>query len=140
MQECKVNHEVCCTIRYHLDNSAYDNDRINTVLKDNRFHEYPEPSLENDQKYVPYGENNQADVAELKPPYGNDAELQSPSNDGFAIESANQPHSDVKTHEEVPIDYNQIPADTKQREQFQKGTQCDFFLDAILHEIFSIKK
>ncbi|XP_077281018.1 inactive serine protease scarface [Temnothorax americanus] len=118
VQECKLSHEVCCTVRYDLDNLPYDNDQINTVLKDNQ---YPEPTLENDEKYVPYGENNQADVTELKPPLGNDAELQSPSDNGYEIEPANQPRDDTKPAEELPIDYNQIPAGTNQREQYQTG-------------------
>jgi len=110
-------------VRY--DNSPYDNDQ-NTVLKDNQ---YPEPTLENDEKYVPYGENNQADVTELKPPFRNNAELQSPSDNGYEI--ANQPRDDIRpAEEEVPIDYNQIPADTNQQEQYQTGMQrhTDFFL------------
>ncbi|XP_011881510.1 PREDICTED: uncharacterized protein LOC105569558 isoform X2 [Vollenhovia emeryi] len=116
VQECKLSHEVCCTVRYDLDNSPYD-DQINTVLKDNQ---YPEPTLENDEKYFPYGENNQADV-ELRPPLRNDAELQSPSDNGYAIEPANQPRDDVRPAEEVPIDYNQIPSDTNQQERYQTG-------------------
>ncbi|XP_050466888.1 uncharacterized protein LOC126859535 [Cataglyphis hispanica] len=118
VQECKLSHEICCTVRYDLNNSPYDNDQINTVLKDNR---YPEPSLENDQRYVPYGENNQADVAELKPELGSDAELQTAPNNGHAIESANQLRDDTKPTEEAPIDYNQIAADTNQKEQYQTG-------------------
>lgn len=123
MQECKLSHEICCTVRYDLTNSPYDNDQINTVLKDNR---YPEPTLENDQRYVPYGENNQADVAELKPELGSDAELQTAPNNGHAIESANhanQLRGDTKPTEEAPIDYNQIAADTNQQEQYQTGIQ-----------------
>ena len=118
-QECKLSHEICCTVRYDLNNSPYDNDQINTVLKDNR---YPEPSLENDQRYVPYGENNQADVAELKPASGNDVELQTAPNDKHAIESANQIRlGDIKSTEQAPTDYNQIPAGTNQQEQYQTG-------------------
>lgn len=120
MQECKLSHEICCTVRYDLNNSPYDNDQINTVLKDNR---YPEPSLENDQRYVPYGENNQADVAELKPELESDVELQTAPNNGYAIESANQLRDDTKPTKEAPIDYNQIAADTNQKEQYQTGIQ-----------------
>ncbi|KAL0120597.1 hypothetical protein PUN28_008346 [Cardiocondyla obscurior] len=117
-QECKLNHEVCCTVQYDLDNSPYDNDHFNAVLKDNR---YPEPTLENDEKYVPYGENNQADVIELKPPLRNDAELQSPSNVGYELNPPNQLPNDIRQVEEVPIDYNQIPAGTNQQERYQTG-------------------
>lgn len=119
VQECKLSHEVCCTLQYDLDNSPYNNDQINTV-KGNR---YPEPTLENDEKYVPYGENNQADVTDLVPPLRNDADLQSPSDNGYQIAPANRPHDDIKLAEEVPIDYNQIPSDTNQQEQYQTGTQ-----------------
>jgi len=115
VQECKLSHEVCCTVQYDLDNSPYDNDQINTVLKD----KYPEPTLENDEKYVPYGENNQADVTELNPPLGNNAELQSPS-DGYEIEPVRS-HDNIRVAEEIPIDYNQIPAGTNQQEQYQTG-------------------
>lgn len=110
------------------DNSPYDNDQINTVLKDNQ---YPEPTLENDEKYVPYGENNQADVTELKLPLTNNAELQSPSDNGYEIEPANQPHDIRPAEEEVPIDYNQIPAGTNQQEQYQTGMRrhTDFFFN-----------
>lgn len=114
-------------MQYDLNNLSYENDQVNTVLKDNRFHEYPEPSLENDQKYFPYGENNQADVvAELIPPLRDDAELQSASKEGYVLEPANQPPSDTKIPEEgadyKPIADYQVPADTNQQEQFQQGT------------------
>ncbi|KAL6256026.1 hypothetical protein P5V15_013261 [Pogonomyrmex californicus] len=118
VQECKLSHEVCCTVRYDLDNLPY-NDRINTVLKDNQ---YPEPTLQNDEKYVPYGENNQADVTVL-PPLGPNTELQSPSGN-YVIKPVNQPHN-VRPVEEVPIDYNQIPSDTNQQEQYQTGGTSD---------------
>ncbi|XP_072755992.1 uncharacterized protein Scaf isoform X2 [Anoplolepis gracilipes] len=118
VQECKLSHEICCTVRYDLNNAPYENDQINTVLKEDN--QYPEPSLENDQIYVPYGENNQADVAELKPPLEN-AELQTAPNNGYAIGSPNQLHSDTKPTEEAPIDYNQIAAGTNPQEQFQTG-------------------
>lgn len=125
MRECRLSHEACCTLQYDLNGSPYGNNQINAVLKDNRF---PEPSLENDQRYVPYGQNNQADVAgvELTPPLRNDAELQSASNDGYAIESTAQPHRDANPAEDLPVDYNQIPADTNQRERYQTGamTEC----------------
>lgn len=88
------------------------------MLKDNQ---YPEPTLENDEQYFPYGENNQADVTDLTPPLGNNAELQSPSDNGYEIEPANQPHDGIRPTEEVPIDYNQIPSDTNQQEQYQTG-------------------
>ncbi|XP_012536008.1 uncharacterized protein LOC105836494 isoform X2 [Monomorium pharaonis] len=119
VQECKLSHEVCCTVRYDLDNSPY-NDQIN-VLRDNQ---YPEPTLENDEKYYPYGENNQADVTVLRPPLENNV-VQSPSNSGYEIEPINRPN-DIKPVEEVPpIDYNQIPSDTNQREQYQtSGTSA----------------
>lgn len=113
VQECKLSRETCCTVRYDLNNSPYDN-QINTV-------QYPEPSLENDQRYVPYGDNNQADVAELKPASGNDAELQAAPNDKHAIESANQIRLSNRPTEEAPIDYNQIPAGTNQQDQYQTG-------------------
>lgn len=117
-------------MRYDFDNSPYDNDQINTVLKDNQ---YPEPTLENDEKYVPYGENNQADVTELKPPLGNNAEPQIPSDDGYEIEPANQARDDIRPANrlEVPIDYNQIPADTNRQEQYQTGMRwhIDFFFN-----------
>lgn len=115
VQECKLSHEACCTVQY--DNSPYGNDRINTMPKD---HRYPEPTLENDEKYVPYGENNQADVTELKPPLEDNAVLQSPSDNGYEIEAADQSR-DTRPAEEVPIDYNQIPADTNRQEQYQTG-------------------
>ncbi|XP_032686691.1 uncharacterized protein LOC116851432 isoform X2 [Odontomachus brunneus] len=121
VQECKLSHETCCIVRYDLNNSPYD-EQYNTVLKDDQYHEYPEPSLENDQKYVPYGENNQADVSELSPPLENDAELQSGTNNGYAIDSAGQPHDNMQTPEDVPIDYNQVPAGTSPREQYQQGS------------------
>lgn len=117
VQECKLSHEACCTVQY--DNSPYGNDRINTMPKD---HRYPEPTLENDEKYVPYGENNQADVTELKPPLEDNAVLQSPSDNGYEIEAADQSR-DTRPAEEVPIDYNQIPADTNRQEQYQTGAQ-----------------
>lgn len=123
VQECKLSHEVCCTVQYDLDNSPYD--QINTVPKDDRYPDnlqYPEPTLENDEKYYPYGENNQADVTNLKPPLENNAELQSPTDNGY--QTANRPHNDnVRPIE--PIDYNQIPADTNQQEQYQTGGTSD---------------
>lgn len=121
MQDCKLSHEVCCTVQYNPNNSPYDN-----VVQDNQ---YPEPSLENDQRYVPYGENNQADVVGvLTPPLINDAELQSASHEGYAIESANHPRGDAKPAEDLPIDYNHIPAGTNQQEQYQTGID-NVFLD-----------
>lgn len=108
-------------MRYDLNNSPYD-EQYNTVLKDDQYHEYPEPSLENDQKYVSYGEDNQADVSELNPPLENDAELQSGTNNGYAINSAGRPRDDVQTPKDVPIDYNQVPAGTSPQEQYQQGT------------------
>ncbi|XP_011138425.1 uncharacterized protein LOC105182588 isoform X2 [Harpegnathos saltator] len=125
VQECKLSHETCCIVRYNLNNSPYGNEQFNTVLKDDQYHQYPEPSLENDQKYVPYGEDNQADVAELNPPLGNDAELQSGTNDRYAIDSAGRPHDNVKAPEEVPIDYNQVPAGSSPQEQFRQGSAVD---------------
>lgn len=102
-----------------LNNSPYSNDQIfNTVLKDNQ---YPEPTLENDEKYVPYGENNQADVTVLKPPLEYNAALQSPSSIGYEKEPVSRPHDDIRPTEEVPIDYNVIPSDTNQQEQYQTG-------------------
>lgn len=111
MQECKLSHEVCCTVRY--DNSPYDNDQINSVLgpKD----KYPEPTLENDERYVPYGENNQADVTNLNLPLKTDGELQSASKSEYAIKSPSQ------SAEEPPVDYNHIPADTNEQNQYQSG-------------------
>ncbi|XP_029166368.1 inactive serine protease scarface isoform X2 [Nylanderia fulva] len=117
VQECKLSRETCCTVRYDLNSSPYGN-QINTVLKPPN--QYPEPSLENDQRYVPYGENNQADVAELKPAENN-AELQTAQNDKHVIESTNPIHLSNTPTEEDPIDYNQIPADTNQQEQYQTG-------------------
>ncbi|XP_067206831.1 uncharacterized protein [Linepithema humile] len=119
VQECKLSHEVCCTVRHEFDNSPYNNDQINTVLKNNQ---YPEPTLENDQKYVPYGENNQADVIELRPPSRNYAKLQSVTNEAYPIKSVNLPRGDIQSTEEVPINYNQIPSDTNQQEQYQTGS------------------
>ena len=115
MQECKLSHEVCCTVQYNV---YYPFDPINAV-KDNQ---YPKPTLENDEKYVPFGDNNQADVTELlKPPLENNIVLQSPSNNEFDIESANQPHVNIRPAEEIPVDYNHIPSDTNQQEQYQIG-------------------
>ncbi|XP_018398523.1 PREDICTED: uncharacterized protein LOC108776415 [Cyphomyrmex costatus] len=127
VQECKLSHEACCTVQYNVHN-PYDNDPFNTV-KDNQ---YPEPTLENDEKYVPYGDNNQADVTELKPPLENNIILQSPSNNGYNIESANQPHISIRPVNEIPIDYNHIPSDTNQREQYQTG-------DSSASEVFPLK-
>jgi len=99
-----------------LDNSPYNNNQINAVLKDSQ---YSEPTLQNDQKYISYGDNNQADVAGvLIPPLKNNAVLQSAPNDGYVIKSPNQ-HDDA---EDLPVDYNQIPAGTNQQEQYQTGT------------------
>ncbi|XP_020289150.1 uncharacterized protein LOC109857355 [Pseudomyrmex gracilis] len=110
VQECRLSHEVCCTVRY--DNSPYDNnDQINSVLGP----KYPEPTLENDERYVPYGENNQEDVTSLNPPLKTDGESQSASNGKYAIKSPNQ------SAEEAPVDYNHIPADTNQQTQYQSG-------------------
>jgi len=98
-----------------LDNSPYDNNQINAVLKDNQ---YSEPTLQNDQKYISYGDNNQADVAGvLTPPLQNNVVLQSAPKEGYVIESPNQ-HDDA---EDLPVDYNQIPAGTNQQEQYQTG-------------------
>lgn len=141
MRECKLGHEVCCTVRYDFDNSPYEN-QINTVLKDNQDN-HPKPSLENDEKYVPYGENNQADVTELKPPpLGNKGELQTPTDNGYEIEPANQSsRDDIRPADrlEVPIDYNQIPADTNRQEQYQTGmrghssiSHLNFFLSRLV--------
>lgn len=121
VQECKLSHETCCTVQYDLNNSPYD-EQFNTVLKDDQYQPYPEPSLENDQKYVPYGDNNQADVAELNPSLENDAELQSGTNDRYAIDSVAQPHDNVKDSKEVPIDYNHVSDGSSPQEQFQQGT------------------
>lgn len=117
VQECKLSHETCCTVRYDFNNSPYD-DQINTVVKDNQ---YPEPTLENDQRYVPYGENNQADVTELKTPLESETELQAAPNDEHAIGSANQLRDDKKTAQEIPLDYNQIAVGTSQQKQYQTG-------------------
>ncbi|XP_014485658.1 PREDICTED: uncharacterized protein LOC106750091 [Dinoponera quadriceps] len=125
VQECKLSSETCCTVRYDVNNSPYD-EQYNTVLKDDRYnHQYPEPSLENDQKYVQYGEDNQADAVQVNPPLGgNEAELQSGTNDGYAIDSVGQPHDNVKAPEEVPLDYNQVSGSSP-REQFQEGSVID---------------
>lgn len=134
MQECKLSHEACCTVRYDFNNSPYDNDQINTVVKDNQ---YPEPTLENDQRYVPYGENNQADVAELKPALESDVELQAAPNDEHAIESANQLRGDKKQTQEIPLDYNQIVVGTSQQKQYPAGMQqyISLLLDIILYNL-----
>lgn len=89
-------------------------------MKDNQ---YPEPTLENDQRYVPYGENNQADVTELKTPLESETELQAAPNDEHAIGSANQLRDDKKTAQEIPLDYNQIAVGTSQQKQYQTGMQ-----------------
>jgi len=120
VQECKLSDEICCTVRHDFDNSPYDNDQSNTVLKNNQ---YPEPILENDQKFVSYGENNQADVTELRPPSRNYAKLQSATNEAYPMKSANSLRDDIQTTEEMPIDYNQIPSDTNQQEQYQTDIQ-----------------
>lgn len=94
----------------------YDAPYDNTVLKDNR---YLAPNLEFDQKYV--GDNNQPDVSVLKPPLGNDDELQSGTNDRYAIKSATPASANTEINEPQPYYYNQIPSDTNQQEQFQPG-------------------
>ncbi|EZA59838.1 uncharacterized protein LOC105274877 [Ooceraea biroi] len=121
VQECKLSHEVCCTVQYDFHNSPYENDQINAVLKNNQ---YLEPTLENDQRYVPYGQNNQADVAsvDLTPPLRNDGELQSAANDGYVLEAANQPYSEARPAKDLPVDFNQIPDGTNQQEQYQSGS------------------
>lgn len=110
-------------MRYELNNLSYDNDRINTVSKDNQFHKYPEPTLENDQKYVQYGENNQADVAEISSPLESDAELQSQPHEGYTLKVPDNPLIDTKTSEGAenkPVPDYLAPAETKQ-EQFDDG-------------------
>ncbi|KYN36833.1 Serine proteinase stubble [Trachymyrmex septentrionalis] len=115
VQECKPSHEVCCTVQYNVY-YPFDIDPINAV----KGNQYPKPTLENDEKYVPFGDNNQADVTELlKPPLENNIVLQSPSDNRFDVETANQPHVNIRPAEEIPIDYNHIPSDTNQQEQYQ---------------------
>lgn len=118
MQECKLSHETCCTV-HDFNNSPY-NDQINTVVKD---YQYPEPTLENDQRYVPYGENNQADVTELKAELESDTELQASPNNEHTIGSANQLRDDKKSNQEIPLDYNQAAVGTSQQKQYATGMQ-----------------
>lgn len=114
-------------MQYDLNNSPYD-EQYNTVLKDDpQYHKYPQPSLENDQKYIPYGENNQADVTVLNPPLENNAELQSETNDGYAVESASRPHDNAKAPEDIP-NYNHVSAGTSPQEQYQQGTFSQIYV------------
>lgn len=102
-------------MRQDFNNSPYNNDQINTILKDYR---YPQPILKRNQKYVSFGENNETDVTALKPLLRNDAELQSATNTAYQIKNFNLSLDDTQSTKEVLIDYNQIPSGTNKQEQY----------------------